>query len=695
MHLLSTLFISLALSSSSPDGFREKYAGLDSLPNIRDLVYDGAVTPQWTGAEEFVYQTRRADGLHYFLVSASDKSKTEITSADYEEYLAKIPARERRNWWERPDSVTSPDGRYIAFLRDNNVWVKELSAPEASYTPSGAPARGNERQLSFDGTEQNYYAELYWSPDSKKVASIQREYVKERQIPLRESAPEDQIQPKLRWLDYAKPGDRLPQAVPALFDVASGEKVAIDTAPYANQYYLSFGQWSGDSKYFTFEYNQRGHQLYQLVAVDAADGSCRNIAEEKTNTFVYYNDLYRYYMDCGDILWISERDDWRHLYRVDGTTGEMTLLTPGAWNVREIYDVNEEKGYVLFAANGMNAIDEKGGKPAGEDPYNKHLLRLDLGSLEITDLTPEEANHIVTFNADRTLFTDVYSKPDMAPVSLLRDIEGNTLMELQKADISALIATGWTMPEVFVAKGRDGETDIWGTIFRPSNFNPKKKYPVVEYIYAGPHDSFVLKDFYAYLRFSKLVEMGFIVVTIDGMGTDNRSKSFQDVSWRNLRDSGYPDRILWMQAAAKKYRHMDISNVGVYGYSAGGQSTLAALLFYPEFYKVGVALCGCHDNRMDKIWWNEQWMGYPIGPWYSENSNVDNAHLLQGKLLLINGEIDDNVDPASTLQVVKALIKADKDFEQLYLPGYTHNLGDDYVTRKVFEFFYENIIDNK
>ena len=283
----------------------------------------------------------------------------------------------------------------------------------------------------------------------------------------------------------------------------------------------------------------------------------------------------------------------------------------------------------------------------------------------------------------------------MAPVSLLRDIEGNTLMELQTADISALLATGWTMPEVFVAKGRDGETDIWGTIFRPSNFNPKKKYPVVEYIYAGPHDSFVLKDFYAYLRFSKLVEMGFIVVTIDGMGTDNRSKSFQDVCWRNLKDSGYPDRILWMQAAAKKYRHMDISNVGVYGYSAGGQSTLAALLFYPEFYKVGVALCGCHDNRMDKIWWNEQWMGYPIGPWYSENSNVDNAWRLQGDLLLINGEIDDNVDPASTLQVVKALIKADKDFEQLYLPGYTHNLGDDYVTRKVFEFFYENIIDNK
>lgn len=692
MHLISILCASLALVPS-PEGFREKYAELDTLPNINNLVYDGAVTPQWTDTTEFVYLTREADGLHYFLVDASAPSKEEITQQEYEEYLSSIPDRPRPDWGSR-DSVTSPDGRYVAFLRDFNVWVRDLTLPEdRAYVPSGSPVRGTERQLSFDGTEQDYYAEIHWSPDSRKLASVRREYVRERQIPLRESAPGDRIQPELRWINYAKPGDRLSQAVPVLFDVSSGAVTEVDRDPFADQYYLFFGQWSPDSKYFTFEYNQRGHQLYQLVAVSAEDASVRVLAEEKTETFVYYNTLYRHYMDCGDILWVSERDDWRHLYRIDGATGETVLLTPGAWNVREIYDVNEEEGYVLFAANGMNAIDEKGGTPAGEDPYNRHLMRLDLETLAITDLTPEAANHVITFNPDRTIFTDVYSKPDMAPVSVLRDIDGNTLMELQKADISALLATGWTMPEVFVAKGRDGKTDIWGTIFRPSDFNPRKKYPVVEYIYAGPHDSFVLKDFYAYLRFSKLVEMGFIVVTIDGMGTDNRSKSFQDVAWRNLRDSGYPDRILWMQAAAGKYRHMDISNVGVYGYSAGGQSTLAALLFYPEFYKVGVALCGCHDNRMDKIWWNEQWMGYPIGPWYSENSNVDNAWRLQGDLLLINGELDDNVDPASTLQVVNALVRAGKDFEQLYLPGYTHSLGDDYVTRRVFGFFYENIIE--
>jgi dipeptidyl aminopeptidase/acylaminoacyl peptidase len=188
-----------------------------------------------------------------------------------------------------------------------------------------------------------------------------------------------------------------------------------------------------------------------------------------------------------------------------------------------------------------------------------------------------------------------------------------------------------------------------------------------------------------------LLELGFIVVTIDGMGTDNRSKSFQDVAWRNLKDAGFPDRIRWMQAAAEKYGYMDLDKVGIYGYSAGGQNAMAALLFHPDFYKVGVALCGCHDNRMDKIWWNEQWMGYPIGPWYGENSNVDNAWRLEGKLLLINGEMDDNVDPASTLQVVSELIKHEKIFEQLYIPGYSHNLGADWITRRIYEFLYRNL----
>jgi dipeptidyl aminopeptidase/acylaminoacyl peptidase len=386
--------------------------------------------------------------------------------------------------------------------------------------------------------------------------------------------------------------------------------------------------------------------------------------------------------DGQHILWMSERDNWRHLYQIELNTGKIVRqLTQGEWVVRDVLHINEKENYMIISGNGKN-------QSLGEDPYNIHYYRIDLKTGSILDLTPEQANHTGYFSSDFKYLVDSYSRPDAPPVSVIRTAaDGKVVMEVQRADISQLLATGFTLPEVFHTKGRDGATDVWGNIYRPSNFDPSKKYPVVEYIYAGPHDSFVEKSFTAYTRFSKLTELGFIVVSIDGMGTANRSKSFHDVCWRNLKDAGFPDRIIWIREAARKYPYMDIENVGIYGYSAGGQNALGGLLFHSDFYKVGVALCGCHDNRMDKIWWNEQWMGYPVGPWYGESSNVDNAHLLKGKLLLINGELDDNVDPASTLQVVNALIKADKDFEQLYLPGYSHSLGDNYVTRKVFEFF--------
>lgn len=639
-----------------------------------NLMYRGTVTPVWQDADSFVYVTNEESGKKYYEVRVSDRSRKEIS----EEYFKAKSAREERQrpeGWRRPElrALPSPDGKHEIVFRDNNIWVRE----------SGA--EGNGTQLSFDGTDNDSYTLAFWSPDSRKIAAYRREVMKERQILLRMSRPETQVQPEYRWLDYAKPGDALPQSAPALFDIEKG-RIEFDTAAYPDQYELSHGAWSSDSKYFTFEYNKRGHQLYQLVAVDAQTGENRVLAEEKTDTFVYYNDIYRYYFDDGKtILWTSERDDWRHLYMIDATDGSIRQVTKGPWNVREVQHVDEEAGTVLMYVNGY-------GTNKGEDPYNKHLVSLDLKSGRITDLTPENANHSVSFNSDWSCFVDNYSRPDLPGTAVLRSsADGSKIMDIQKTDISKLLEKGFTMPAVFNAKGRDGKTDIWGTIFFPYNYDKNKKYPVVEYIYAGPHDSHVVKDFSVYTRNAQLQELGFIVVTIDGMGTDNRSKSFQDVCYRNLKDAGFPDRILWMQAAAKKYKSLDLSNVGIYGYSAGGQNTLAALLFHPEFYKVGVALCGCHDNRMDKIWWNEQWMGYPIGPWYGENSNVDNAWRLEGKLFIINGEIDDNVDPASSLQVASELIKHNKHFEQLYLPGFTHNLGSEYITKTMFEFFYRNI----
>ncbi len=268
--------------------------------------------------------------------------------------------------------------------------------------------------------------------------------------------------------------------------------------------------------------------------------------------------------------------------------------------------------------------------------------------------------------------------------------DNKQLMVLEKVDAQKLFAAGWYAPEVFTAKGRDGTTDIWGVIYKPTHFDPKKKYPVIEDIYAGPQGSFVPKTFTT--RTERLTELGFVVVQMDGMGTNNRSKAFHDVAWHNLKDAGFPDRILWHKAAAAKYPWYDISRVGIFGTSAGGQSAMGALLFHPEFYKVAVSNSGCHDNRMDKIWWNELWMGWPVGPQYSESSNVDNAYRLQGKLMLVVGEMDKNVDPASTFQVADRLIKANKTFDLFYVPGGGHGAGGEYGQRKLEDFFVHNLL---
>lgn len=672
----SFLAILLSICPLPAQNFDAQYKQLDSLSAISRLVYHTAINPQWTDSLHFTCEIRDKEGLKVYKVNVSDKTKEpwtkEKTAPERGSALTHgFPGRQMKEVYD------SPDGKWEAFIKDHNIWLREKATKE-------------EAPLSYDGTENLFYSRIYWSPDSKKIAAIQTQDAPKHRIPLLESAPADQKQPKLQWRDYYKPGDLIPVNRPALFHVELKQKIEIDTRDFSNPFQLYIRKWADNSQWFSFEYNQRGHQAYQVVHVDATSGQARVIVDERFDTFVHYDRNFIYYTKDGkSLIWSSERDGWRHLYLIDALTGQVKKqLTRGEWVVRQVIEVNEDENYILFMGNGKNA---------GEDPYNQHYYRMRTDGSQLIDLTPENATHRVNFSPDNKYFTDIYSRPDMEPVSVVRSARnGSVVMELGKADIADLLASGWARPEVFSAKGRDGITDIWGTIYRPSFYNPAHKYPVVEYIYAGPHDAHVTKDFAAYMRFSKLLEMGFIVVTVDGMGTANRSKAFHDVCWRNLKDAGFPDRILWMQAAAAKYPSMDIqSGVGIYGYSAGGQNTLSALLFHGDFYQFGVALCGCHDNRMDKIWWNEQWMGYPTGPWYAESSNVDNAYRLTGKLLLINGELDDNVDPASTLQVVDALIKANKDFEQLYLPGHSHSLGSEYITRRVFEFFYRNMMMNR
>jgi len=384
-----------------------------------------------------------------------------------------------------------------------------------------------------------------------------------------------------------------------------------------------------------------------------------------------------------EILYVSQQDGWKHMYLLEAGTGSVKhQITRGEWVVRAIDRVDEERRQIWFQASGQNP---------DQDPYLIHYYRVNFDGSGLVALTEGNGNHTVQFSPDRRYLIDTYSRVDLPPVHELRRVsDGALVCKLEEADVSALRATGWRPPEVFVAKGRDGQTDIWGIVCRPQNFDETKKYPVIEYIYAGPHDSHVPKSFFTHHSMQALAELGFIVVQIDGMGTANRSRAFHDVCWKNIADAGFPDRILWIKALARRYAHVDDSRVGIYGTSAGGQNALGGLLFHPDFYKVAVAACGCHDNRLDKVTWNEQWMGL-LGPHYEAQSNVTHAHKLQGKLLLIVGELDTNVPFESTMRVANALIRAQKDFDLLFMPGMGHSDGGRYGERRRWDFFVRHL----
>jgi dipeptidyl aminopeptidase/acylaminoacyl peptidase len=574
------------------------------------------------------------------------------------------------------ETKSSPDGKWEAFIKNYNVFVRSKDKKEES-------------ALSLDGSEGNYYVyrSIVWSPDSKMLAAYRLRPGYHRFIQYVESSPSDQLQPKYSTMEYAKPGDALDIDQPVLFQIEGKKQITIDDGLFPNPYDMSNIVWWKDSRGFTFEYNQRGHQVYRVIEVDAATGKARALISEECATFFCYSGK-KYRRDLADgkeIIWMSERDGWNHLYLYDGVAGTVkNQITKGEWVVRGVDKVDEAARQIWFRASGMIP---------GKDPYFIHNYRINFDGSGLTPLTEADANHIVSFSPDTKYYVDTFSRVDEPPVSELRRAEDRkVLMEVERADILELLKTGWRAPEVFTAKGRDGKTDIWGIILRPMAFDKSKKYPVIEYIYAGPQDSFVPKSFSSYHSMQSLAELGFIVVQCDGMGTSNRSKAFHDVCWKNLGDAGFPDRILWHKAVAAKYPYYDISRVGIYGNSAGGQSALGGLLFHPEFYKACFSSCGCHDNRMDKIWWNEQWMGWPLGPEYAASSNVDSAFRLKGKLLLVVGEMDQNVDPASTMQVVNALIKANKTFDLLVIPGGGHGPGGAYGERKRNDFFVHNLL---
>ena len=588
--------------------------------------------------------------------------------------------------------LPSPDGKRIAYINNYNVWVRDAGQGASE----GAA-------LSRDGSEGNPYTRQYlnWAPNSRYLAAYRVRPGYQRMVRYVVSSPPDQVQPKYFERFYAKPGDVLDLPQPTLFDLDTKKQTNIDNALFPDPFSLNGPVWRRDSRAFTFEYNQRGHQRYRVIEVSSSTGQARVLIDEESSTFIDYRRaagtldgggrIYRSDPDDGaEIVWLSERDGWAHLYLYDGATGKVkNQITKGEFVVRAVQRVDAAKRQIYFSAGGM---DPK------QDPYFAHFYRINFDGTGLTPLTDAPADHSIVYSPDGEMYVDTWSRVDLAPIAQLKQSsDGKVLLELERADISGLTKAGWRAPEVFTAKGRDGTSDIWGVVVRPSRFDPRRKYPVIEYIYAGPHGSFVPKSFSPYYNMQSIAELGFVVVQIDGMGTANRSRKFHDVAWKNIGDAGFPDRILWHKAYAAKNPWYDITRVGIFGGSAGGQNAMGALLFHPEFYHVAVAFAGCHDNRMDKVWWNEQWMGYPIGPEYEASSNVVHAHKMQGKLLLVLPELDTNVDPSSTMQVVNALIKANKTFDLLVMPGEEHGGGRRgpsaaYGDRKMWDFFVHNLL---
>lgn len=565
----------------------------------------------------------------------------------------------------------SPDGRWKVKFQDSNVVLEEIGK--------------GEKKLTEDGTTDHYYEQVRWAPDSSRFAVMKVKAGQRRMVTVVESSPKDQLQPKVHSWRYDKPGDVIDTRAPWVFYVDGREPLSPDYSLIENPFTVGSLLWRGDSRRLSYDYVERGYGKYYILEADTEKRTHRVAVREESDTFIYVGgNSYRYDVNDGaEYIWASERDGWNHLYLIDGKTGEVkNQITKGEWVVFDVKKVDEEKRRILFVA---------GGREKDKDPYYRKWYWINFDGTGLVDLTPGDGTHELYFSPNDQYYFDAYSHEDMAPVYELRKGgDGSLVKEVLRVDMSKLHTTGWKAPIAMKFKDRDGKFDVWGHVILPSNFDPKKKYAVIENIYAGPHDQHVGKSFNVWRgTVSDLAERGFIMVRIDGKGTGKRCKEFSHFCYKNLVDAGFPDRIKWMREAAKIYPQMDLERVGIYGGSAGGQNSTGALLFHGDFYKVAVSDCGCHDNRMDKIWWNEQWMDWPIGPHYAEQSNVTNASKLQGKLLLTVGELDRNVDPSSTYQLGNALMKAGKEFELLVIPGMGHGAGEQLYPRGKRIMFFE------
>jgi dipeptidyl aminopeptidase/acylaminoacyl peptidase len=529
---------------------------------------------------------------------------------------------------------------------------------------------------------------VFWAPDSSRLITYRIDSRNAGRFTTVQFVPPHQLRMKAFSYVYPLPGEVLAQAEPIIFAIPSGNRIAVETDPLAIEFQEgpTFA-WFKDSKRFQYLYNSRGWKRVELREVDAATGKQRVLIEEHADNYIDPGEThYEFVKDGAEILWTSERDGWNHLYLYNGSTGQLeNQITQGSWVVRNIAHVDDAGRRVYFLASG---------REAGEDPYQTHLYSVNFDGSGTHLLSPGNAHHEVSVSKDGAFLVDTSSRPDSPGESVVRQTsDGAVVMTLEKADASPLLRKGWQFPEPFRGKAANDKTETFGLIWRPSNLDGARKYPVIEQIYTGPQGFFVPKTFAAYRAPEQsLAELGFIVVMVDGRGTTGRSRAFHEFSYHNL-GGVFDDHVALIRQMAARYPYMDLSRVGIYGTSAGGYAAAHAILVHPEFYKVCVAISADHDARLDKAWWNELYQGYPVGEDYAAQSNVSLAGKLQGRLLLVHGDVDDNVNPAETMRMVDALIKANKDFDMLFVPNMFHGEGRNlYLVRRRWDYFVEHLL---
>ena len=665
--------------------------------NVNHLVTDLIKKRHWGENDQFVYQKVTADDL--VTVVADPKSRNKSFKTSFEE-----PNKENNK------EHLSPDGTKAAFIIDYNLWVRDTKT-------------NNITQLTFDGTEHYGYATnnagwvrddrpvLLWSPDSKKIATFRHD---SRNVGEMYLVSTKVGHPELDAWKYPLPGDDsifMIERIVLHLDIeprivklnmpsdphrsSTGDHVADRNGRFIDV------EWNTQSDLLAFVSSSRDHKSAKLRLADPETGEITDIYNETVATYYesgFINPNWRILHNRNEFIWYSEKDNWAHLYLHDLQTGELKRqLTSGNWSVLDLQQVDENNGLIFFTA-----ANKEGG-----DPYFHYLYSLNLDKDEPKLLTPETGHHSIEWSKSGKYFVDTFSTPNIVPTSVIRDKTGKIVMSLEKADASALIKKGWVAPETFIVKARDNVTDLHGLLYKPSNFNPKYSYPILNYIYPGPQAGSVGSRSFRAARRDKqaIAELGFIVVEVDAMGTPGRSKSFHDAYYGNMGDNGLPDQITTIKQLAHERPWMDLQRIGVWGHSGGGYASTGAILRYPDFYKVAVSSAGNHDNRNYEDDWGEKWQGLLkessiidtngneiLTTNYDNQANQLLAKNLKGKLLLAHGMMDDNVPPSNTLLMVQALIEAGKDFDLVIFPEAKHGFGNSrYFMKKRWNYFVKHL----